>query len=536
MTATIGFEKITPYVGPRPFQRTDLELFFGRDEETEDIVSLIFGNPVVLVYAESGAGKTSLFNTQITYTLNEYNCQVLPLVRVGGKLPTNIDRKEVENFYIFNVLESLSPDDHPMDLLRVSLTDFLKRRPFTTTNSERSSLRILIIDQFEELFNFYPENWQKQRDDFFVQLRYAVNADRLLRIVLVIREDYLAQLDPFADYLPESLRARFRLVRLDREAALLAITGPLEKTKRSYAKGVAEDLVEELLQTQVEGDSGSTTRVRGDYVEPVQLQVVCERLWDKLPSDVSQITKEYVGDVDNALSDFYEKAIHLAITETNVQENILRDWCETKLITSSGTRNIIHKETKTTGDMPNTVVCILERERLIRVEQRSGARWYELTHDRLITPIKSSNKAWRLKQEELRYEQEKQRAEQERRRKNLVLRIAIPTVVAVTVVSVIVIYSLLISNPMIKQGTIGVQPVDVSVNPTKNIAYVVNGYSHTVSVIDGKTNTVIANITVGKNPIAVSVNPSTNAVYVANRDDNTVSVIDGKTNTVIAIK
>ena len=44
----------------------------------------------------------------------------------------------------------------------------------------------------------------------------------------------------------------------------------------------------------------------------------------------------------------------------------------TKLITSSGTRSIIHRETETTGSMLNTVVDILERARLIRAEQRSG--------------------------------------------------------------------------------------------------------------------------------------------------------------------
>ena len=54
------------------------------------------------------------------------------------------------------------------------------------------------------------------------------------------------------------------------------------------------------------------------------------------------------------------------------------------------------------------------------------------------------------------------------------------------------------------------------INPSTNIAYVANNVDNTVSVIDGKTNRVIATITVGKSPYAVSVNPSTNIVYVAN--------------------
>jgi YVTN family beta-propeller protein len=68
-------------------------------------------------------------------------------------------------------------------------------------------------------------------------------------------------------------------------------------------------------------------------------------------------------------------------------------------------------------------------------------------------------------------------------------------------------------------------PFGISVNPSTNIAYVANADSNTVSVIDGKTNTVISNITVGRSPHSVSVNPSTNIAYVANADSNTVSVI-----------
>ena len=62
-----------PYVGPRPFERNDEDRirFFGRDQETNEIVSLIFGHPLVLVYAESGAGKTSLFNTAVAPALEE---------------------------------------------------------------------------------------------------------------------------------------------------------------------------------------------------------------------------------------------------------------------------------------------------------------------------------------------------------------------------------------------------------------------------------------------------------------------------------
>ena len=41
--------------------------------------------------------------------------------------------------------------------------------------------------------------------------------------------------------------------------------------------------------------------------------------------------------------------------------------------------------------LPNEAVEELEDRHLIRPEWRAGARWYELTHDRLIEPIRASN-------------------------------------------------------------------------------------------------------------------------------------------------
>jgi len=48
-------------------------------------------------------------------------------------------------------------------------------------------------------------------------------------------------------------------------------------------------------------------------------------------------------------------------------------------------------------------------------------------------------------------------------------------------------------------------------------AYITNGNSATVSVIDTSTNTVINTIQVGATPYGVAVSPSGNRVYVANR-------------------
>ena len=82
--------------------------------------------------------------------------------------------------------------------------------------------------------------------------------------------------------------------------------------------------------------------------------------------------------------------------------------------------------------------------------------------------------------------------------------------------------------------SVGKYPQSVGVNPVKNLAYVANYNSNTVSVIDGVTGSIINTISTGANPNGVAVNPNTNKIYVTNLSSNTVSVIDGVTNNVIA--
>ena len=65
-------------------------------------------------------------------------------------------------------------------------------------------------------------------------------------------------------------------------------------------------------------------------------------------------------------------------------------------------------------------------------------------------------------------------------------------------------------------------------------AYITNGLSETVSVIDTASNTVVATVRVGSGPFGVAVNPNGTQVYVANLTLNSVSVINAATNSVAA--
>ena len=101
------------------------------------------------------------------------------------------------------------------------------------------------------------------------------------------------------------------------------------------------------------------------------------------------------------------------------------------------------------------------------------------------------------------------------------------------------------TNEIIKSINVGSSPWGIAYDPSNGYLYVTNGwfgfyggevwyYTNNVTVINGATNTVIANISVGEGPYGILYDPSNGYIYVTNTAQNNVSVIDGANNTLIA--
>ena len=81
---------------------------------------------LVLFYAQSGAGKSSLINTRLAPQLGEAGFVVLPVARVGGELPAGV--AAADNVFLFNLMLSLDQSQRdPNRLAHLGLADFLAR-------------------------------------------------------------------------------------------------------------------------------------------------------------------------------------------------------------------------------------------------------------------------------------------------------------------------------------------------------------------------------------------------------------------------
>jgi YVTN family beta-propeller protein len=91
-----------------------------------------------------------------------------------------------------------------------------------------------------------------------------------------------------------------------------------------------------------------------------------------------------------------------------------------------------------------------------------------------------------------------------------------------------------VANKIAEIG-VGEEPRCVAVSPNDRLAYVTNGISGTVSVVNLRQQRVVATIEVGTEPRGCALTPNGTLLYVANHTEGTVSIIDTASRTVVGI-
>ena len=398
-----------PYVGPVPFREG--QKLYGREKETDELVDLLVSKRIVLLIAPSGAGKTSLIQAALIPRLRDrYKLQALPTIRLTYRSEQVGQRSDV-NRYALSTMRSLEghfpPEQRYTDeqLAELSLGRYFEQRfPISRDGASRQHW-VLVLDQFEELFTLDPLDVAKKRafledlGNVLAGVRGSAEEPEVagpptLWALFSMREDYVAELQPFLDLIPTGLAFRYRLDLLERDRALEPVAKPAGS---AMDPATAPRLVEGLLTIQLRTPEGKEVTREGRFVEPVQLQVVCLRLWDKIvggekrtisPDDVDQ------AEIEQALSDYVDAALKKAAQAAPMSEKVLRDWIEDNLITSTGIRAQALREPLVLGKVDGAIAALIDT-RLIRSDKRNDREWIELAHDRLVGPLRAANKTWR---------------------------------------------------------------------------------------------------------------------------------------------
>lgn len=386
-----------PYVGPRSFQQG--ERIYGRDREANELLNLIIAERIVLLHSPSGAGKTSLVHAALIPRLLSRRFDVLPVVRLNLESAAGA-RRGGQNRYVLSAIASLqetgstgasSPGREP-----ASLAEFLAER----SSQGDGRFEILIFDQFEEILTLDPTDRDAKRE-FFSQVGEALR-DTNRWALFSMRDDFVAALKPYLLPIPNRFNTTFRLDLLGPEAAALAIQQPALEAGVEFEDDAAQQLIDDLRRVQVQQPDGTLEPQPGLHVEPVQLQVVCYRLWESAATADGAITQADLarfGQVDQSLVDeslagYYAESVSQAIAGTEISERAVREWFDRHLITELGVRGTVLRGPDRSEGLDNTVIQRLVDSHLVRGDSRGGATWFELAHDRLIGPVRASNRVW----------------------------------------------------------------------------------------------------------------------------------------------
>ncbi|MEA3337919.1 MAG: hypothetical protein U9R25_18660 [Chloroflexota bacterium] len=378
-----------PYPGPRSFEKG--QQLYGREREARDLLDLLIAERILLLYSPSGAGKTSLIQAALIPDLEREGFQVLPPMR-PGLAPSG--EAESANRYLQSLVQSLLGKDS------AERNDFGADFEATLSRlSDRSGTwhgEVLIFDQFEEVLTVDPAN-QEAKASFF-QTIGRVLQDRNRWAIFAMREEFIAGLDPYRRFIPTRLSATYRLDLLSPQAAVQAAQQPAHDCDVLFTNEAAHSLISDLRMVRVQQPDGATTIEPGPFIEPVQLQVVCRRLWDGLAIDDDEIgldDLQKVGNVDDALQGYYAGTASEIAAASGIPERTIRQWVSRQLITGSGIRGQVLRGADTSQGLDNRAIWPLVDAHLVRAEERRGATWFELAHDRLIDPVRENNAVWR---------------------------------------------------------------------------------------------------------------------------------------------
>jgi hypothetical protein len=286
----------SPYVGLNFYTQDDAAMFFGRDSERTVLISNLRASRLTLLYAKSGAGKSSILRAGVAARLAELAERSFSRRGTARNIPVVFSswRDDPTAELIAQLYDAISP------FLRVAsppvpAPDQLDLAIEVASRATDAAL-LVILDQFEE-YLLYRTREVRDRP-FADELAACINrADLRVNFLVSIREDaYFALGDLFKGRISNVYGNYFHLEHLTREAAREAIEKPIASFNQLHISeapmeiepGLVNAVLDQFRPDQLAPDQGGVGRLAEgngsqpyrDEIEASYLQLVMERLWE----------------------------------------------------------------------------------------------------------------------------------------------------------------------------------------------------------------------------------------------------------------
>lgn len=391
-----------PWLGLFSYTEETLAYFHGRDEETAELARRVQRKLLTVLFGQSGLGKTSLLRAGLVPRLRaEGFCPVY--VRVDYAPDSPSPSEQIKDAILKASTAAGYWTQAGAAVEGESLWEFMHHRGDLLRDADgRTLMPLLIFDQFEEVFTLGQADdvGRKRAREFLedladlaenrppAKLEARIEDDDAAaedfdfaradyRILIALREDYLAHLEGVKTIMPSITQNRMRLARMNGAQALSAVVKP-------GGKLVSQEVAESIVRFVAGG-----SELGNAEIEPSLLSLICRELNTvRLAQGRSEISADLLaGSRDTILSEFYERA--LADQPAGVRRVV-----EDELLTDSGYRESLAEERVTkalaAAGAPTDALATLVNRRLLRIEDRLDMRRVELTHDVLCNVVLAS--------------------------------------------------------------------------------------------------------------------------------------------------
>ncbi len=428
------------YPGVQPFKKEEQSIFFGRDQDIQDLFDMVILEKLVLLFGKSGYGKSSLINAGLIPKLEEEEAMISLIVRMRSY--TTDQRTPVQK-----ILDALS-EKVSLEEDITSLEHLWRNQPaslwyeFKRRTLNEATQYFLIFDQFEEFFT-YPIAQQIAFREQLAELLFteiprfirdqwktldksqkrSLSEPLEVKVLFAIREDKLSLVNSLRLELPAILHKRYELQGLSRLQAEEAIIKPAQIPQGGtyispafeYEEESLRIILSELSHTQHKLGLGEVREMR---IESFLLQIYCEFLEQfvigkKAATEVIRIKPSDLPDFDNIYEQYYQRKIEeLSESQREGAKKVLEEGLlyyneesgEARRLSVDGDQLLA--EFKNDGINEQTLVQ-LKNQFLIREEPNTtGGSSFEISHDVLIWPILEARK---LRQEAERKAQERKK-------------------------------------------------------------------------------------------------------------------------------
>jgi hypothetical protein len=391
-----------PWLGLASFTEETRQYFYGREEEVAELARRVQRKLLTVLFGQSGLGKTSILRAGLVPRLRAQGyCPVYVRIDYAREAPEPAE--QIKQAIARTASNSGQWTQAGVAVEGESLWEFLHHRGDVLRDASGATLiPLLIFDQFEEIFTLAQlDDFGRARAARFIadladlvenrppkELEAKLEQDDSTaerfdfsrsdyRVVIALREDYLAPLEGLKTAMPSITQNRLRLAPMTGPQALAAVMQPGKRL-------VTEEVAAAIVRFVAGG-----AEIANAEVEPSLLSLICRELNDtRIAQGRNEISLDLLaGSHASILGNFYERSLA-------DQPPAVRRIIEDELLTASGYRENVAEERllssfKSAGAGPETLAVLVNR-RLLRIEERLDVRRVELTHDVLCGVVKDS--------------------------------------------------------------------------------------------------------------------------------------------------